>query len=126
MACGHINVSNGTDDKKLPIGFSWTVLFFGFFPALFRDDWKGGIVILCLLVFTFGWALLVIPFFYNRYYARMILSNQYKVLSFEGITEAEAKRMLGLREFQFYDVEPEVSRIMELLEEASKNAPGMI
>lgn len=26
--------------KQAKIGFSWTVFFFGFFPAIFRGDWK--------------------------------------------------------------------------------------
>lgn len=26
--------------KEAPVGFSWTVFFFGFFPPLFRSDWK--------------------------------------------------------------------------------------
>lgn len=45
--------------KQAKIGFSWTVFFFGFFPAIFRGDWKWFLIILIASMFTFGFSNLV-------------------------------------------------------------------
>ncbi len=34
--------------RKSATGFSWTMLLFGFFPPLFRSDWKGFIIVLLI------------------------------------------------------------------------------
>src|ERR1043165_4089248 len=66
-------------------GFSWTTLFFGFWPALFRGDFItfiGGLVIIVILaLLTFGIgafiAMLVWAFAYNKYYTRKLLEKGY-------------------------------------------------
>lgn len=66
-------------------GFSWTSLFFGFFPALFRGDYitfLGGFTITCIVaVVTFGIGALVIgvvwAFIYNKHYTRKLLERGY-------------------------------------------------
>ena len=60
--------------KQVPVGFSWTVLFFGCFPALFRGDWKWAIVMLLLALFTFGISHLVFIFLYNIDYNEIHIS----------------------------------------------------
>ncbi len=67
-------------------GFSWTTLFFGFFPPLFRADFLtfiGAFVILVILGgLTFGIgsgiASLIWAFMYNRYYTRRLLERGYQ------------------------------------------------
>jgi hypothetical protein len=74
-------------------GFSWTTLFFGFFPALFRGDFItfiGGFVISVIIgIFTLGIGTLFIGiawgFMYNKYYTRKLLERGY---AFAG-TESE-------------------------------------
>jgi len=66
-------------------GFSWTTLFFGFFPALFRGDFitfiGGFVVSLIIAAFTLGIGAffigLVWAFMYNKYYTRKLLERGY-------------------------------------------------
>ena len=84
-------------------GFSWTTLFFGFFPALFRGDFitfLGGFAVLIVLgVFTIGIgsgiAMIVWAFWYNKYYTRKLLERGYMFADSEGVV-AEAKTKLGV------------------------------
>lgn len=72
--------------KKGFYGFSWTTFFFGFFPALFRQDFItfiGAFVVLALIsavtlgigtfIATFVWA-----FLYNGYYTKKLLEKGYQ------------------------------------------------
>lgn len=76
------NQSSGTY-KTIPLGFSWTTLFFGIFPALFRSDWKwAGIQfltnIVCMAVFGgLALSILVWPFFYNKLYLTDMIDKGY-------------------------------------------------
>ena len=54
--------------KEAPVGFSWTVFFFGFFPPLFRGDWKWAIIILLISCLTMGLSNLIFMFIYNKLY----------------------------------------------------------
>jgi hypothetical protein len=65
--------------KSAPVGFSWTTLFFGFFPALFRGHWVGALAILVLSIFTFGIAGIVFAFIYNKMYVKYLIGEGFKV-----------------------------------------------
>lgn len=77
--------------KKGYYGFSWTTLFFGFFPALFRADFLtflGGFAISVILgSFTFGLGALCVQviwaFLYNGYFTRKLLTQGYQILDQE-------------------------------------------
>ena len=61
--------------REVPLGFSWTTLFFGIFPAFFRGDFKNGIMMLIIAIFTLGWSWLIMPFFYNKMYVNALVSK---------------------------------------------------
>ena len=59
--------------KQVKLGFSWTMLFFGFFVPLFRGDMKWTLISLILDVITGGLAWFVLPFIYNKSYVKGLL-----------------------------------------------------
>ena len=82
-----VNLKNPTNGltKTGYFGFSWTTLFFGFFPALFRGDFitfLGGFVISLIIgLATAGIGFFLIgivwAFMYNKYYTRKLLERGY-------------------------------------------------
>jgi|TARA_B110000196_G_C21034869_1_gene609460 hypothetical protein len=70
--------------KNAPVGFSWTTLFFGFFPALIRGDWLWAIIMLVASVFTFGFAGIIFAFIYNRLYIQNLLKQGFEVQNYSG------------------------------------------
>lgn len=67
--------------KSAPVGFSWTTLFFGLFPALFRGHFVGAMIMALLSLVTFGLSWLIFPFIYNRMYINHLIGAGYRVSS---------------------------------------------
>lgn len=65
--------------KKAPVGFSWTTLFFGFFPALVRGHWGGAVIIFLVGLVTFGLSGLIFPFIYNKMYVKHLMGEGFKL-----------------------------------------------
>ena len=65
--------------RQAPVGFSWTTLFFGFLPALFRGHWAGAVIIFLVGCVTFGLSALVFPFIYNKMYVRHLLGEGFRL-----------------------------------------------
>ena len=70
--------------KEAPVGFSWTTLLFGFFPALIRNDLKWTIIIFAAALITFGFATIVFAFIYNRLYIESLVEKGFKVKNYSG------------------------------------------
>ena len=79
MASAKVVLKHSTSSllKEAPLGFSWTTLFFGFFPALFRADIKWGIIMFIVAIVTAGLSWFVFPFIYNKIYVRGLLEKGY-------------------------------------------------
>jgi hypothetical protein len=95
MAHGNVKLVNpATDETKMaPVGFSWTVLFFGVFPALFRLDWKN-LAIMAGVIFGAaiitagigGWiAMVIFAFIYNdKMHLKGLLNKGFKIKGYSG------------------------------------------
>ncbi|MEY6431373.1 hypothetical protein ABC977_03010 [Thioalkalicoccus limnaeus] len=82
--------------REAPVGFSWTVLFFGFFPPLFRGDWKWAVIIFLIAMLTIGLGNLVFMFIYNELYVKDLVGSGFKVKSVEKGTIDQASRTVGI------------------------------
>lgn len=67
--------------KEAPVGFSWTTFFFGFFPALFRGDWKYAAIQFLISMITMGLSNLVFCFIYNKLYIKDLIGAGFKAQS---------------------------------------------
>lgn len=82
-------------------GFSWTTLFFGCFPALFRKDFItficGFAVLVILALATAGIGVFIAmplwAFFYNGYYTRRLLESGYVLYGSDSEMDAAASAL---------------------------------
>ena len=72
-------LTNGVKFKEAPIGFSWTTLFFGGWPAVFRGDVLIGLGLVVAGVITWGLSNVIAAFLYNKVHIQGLLDNGYKV-----------------------------------------------
>jgi hypothetical protein len=81
--------------RKAFYGFSWTTLFFGGFPALFRGDLLTGVLLFIASALTCWLAAIIWAFVYNRIHTLKLLEQGYV---FEGSEEEirRAKAALGI------------------------------
>jgi phosphate/sulfate permease len=102
MAYTTISLTNGVEIKKAPIGYSWTTLLFGGFPALFRQDWITGILVIIGSWFTFGIVGIIMSFIYNKIYAKSLFEKGYRIHALpNGVTEQQIKESLGYIKFPY-------------------------
>lgn len=82
--------------KEAPVGFSWTVLFFGFLPPLFRGDFKWALIMFILAILTMGISGLVFMFIYNKLYIKDLVGDGYKVRSVGLGTVEQVSQKVGV------------------------------
>ncbi|MGX4990654.1 hypothetical protein [Enterobacter kobei] len=105
MASG-ITLENPTTGqiKNGYYGFSWTTLFFGFFPALFRGDYSTfiGVFVVCVILgmVTAGIgsciAMFVWAFMYNKYYTNKPIAKGFRLAGSQA-ENVKAASKLGIR-----------------------------
>ena len=96
MAYAEILMTNGVEVKKAPLGFSWTMFFWGGFPPVFRGDWPWAIGVFIGNLFSWGLVGVVCAFFYNRTYAKSLFDRGYRVHALPPeVTEESLKNYLG-------------------------------
>ena len=93
MAHSHIVFKHPTFGtiKRAPVGFSWPTALLGFWPALFRSDFKWAAIQFAatvgvgLVTLGFGMPVVWIVFgvIYNKIYINGLISNGYLIKSLE-------------------------------------------
>lgn len=96
MAYATVNFENPITGhlRQAPVGFSWTTLFFGLIPSLFRGHWVGALIQLICAVITFGISGLVFPFIYNKMYLNHLVNQGFKVTG-STVPIPEIERKIG-------------------------------
>ncbi|MGF9699437.1 MULTISPECIES: DUF2628 domain-containing protein [Paenibacillus] len=100
----HIFLQNSAGvTKNVKVGFSWTTLFFGFLPALFRGDLKWAVIMFLIAAalgaFTFGigaWVSgIVFSFVYNKIYIKELLEKGYRPANGESQAVLERSQIIA-------------------------------
>lgn len=82
--------------RVAPVGFSWTTAFFGVFPALFRGDFKWGLIMILIAIITFGLSHFVFMFIYNKLYIKKLIGDGFKAESISNNDFSKASSSIGL------------------------------
>ncbi|MGG3510355.1 DUF2628 domain-containing protein [Paenibacillus lautus] len=89
--------------KQVKVGFSWTTLFFAFFPALFRGDLKWAVIMFIISAvvgpFTLGigaWISgIIFSFVYNKIYIKELLEKGYRPATEEARAVLENNQIIA-------------------------------
>lgn len=90
-------------NRRAFVGFSWTSLLFGPFPAAIRGDWLGfGAYVLLMVVVGSVTAGIAVPivwiawaFAYNRWHARRLVERGYVITGGGMAVDRARARVLG-------------------------------
>ena len=99
MAYKKINLRNSETGiiKEAPVGFSSTVLIFGFFTPFLRRDAKWTMIIFICAVFTLGFSSIVIAFIYNKIYLESLMEDGYVENKEREISDTAIKNIVEVK-----------------------------
>lgn len=97
--------SNVTLTKEAPVGFSWTILFFGWIVCIFRKDWKWMAIIFLMtllqVLFISQTAApiinIVMAFMYNKIYVKDLLDKGYIATGTKNGRDQEVIANIGIK-----------------------------
>jgi hypothetical protein len=90
--------------RKAPVGFSWTMFFWGPFAPMFRGDWKWAIILLIVALIAaaasggfLGWLpFFIAAFMWNKSYLNRLVSDGFQLKATErGSSLDKVDRALG-------------------------------
>lgn len=82
--------------RRAPVGYAWTVLFFGPLPFLARREWMWFAVMALLTVFTLHLSNVFLSFKINRYYINWLVAHGYRVARVKHGSAKRLARKLGM------------------------------
>lgn len=95
MAHSTVYMTNGTEIKKAPMGFSWTTFLFGFFVPLLRGDWIWAVALLILGLLLWWIPAVVMAFFYNKLYMKSLFDRGFRVHNQTAVSDDQIKNYVG-------------------------------
>lgn len=95
MAHSTVYMTNGIEVKKAPVGFSWTMFFFGCLVPLIRADWVWFLATALLNLAFWGLPTVVLAFFYNKIYLKSLFDKGFKVHSQTTVTDVQIMNYTG-------------------------------
>ncbi|WIM05056.1 MAG: hypothetical protein OHM77_10160 [Candidatus Nitricoxidivorans perseverans] len=81
--------------REAPVGFSWTTLFFGPIPMLFRSHWKWAAIFTILAIITMGLSNIVFAFLINKLCIKDLIGDGFKAKSVRVGTLDQVSLALG-------------------------------
>ena len=82
--------------KEAPVGFSWTTLFFGPFPMIFRGAWKWFVICFIIAALTGGLSSIVFMFIINKIYIKEMISDGFKAKGVKAGTLEQVSSRIGV------------------------------
>lgn len=84
------------DTKIIRLGYSFAMMLFGFFVPFFRRDWRTGLILMLLDIFSLGVISVIFAWFYNFYDVCRLVKQGYEIKKINGILPPDKMKKLRL------------------------------